>query len=175
MGSRSFFGWPHLLKASQNSKGLQSSHSGSEALVMQHDLHPLSIRQFSHLCLCSVFLLLSAVANSNADKCPKIDSHETVALKFQMFSAYQTGFDGYEAPCEIQCMGRDKCQQNCQLKKGLSYLSKRFEELKVKKGVTSCASLTVACLEQCQSAGPQCAQACGSGTVQVGSASTDTF
>lgn len=108
------------------------------------------------------------------DQCPKIDSHETAAIKYQLFSAYQTGFDGYQAPCELKCFGNSNCQNRCQGQKAMEYLSKQMKQLKDKRGVKHCPSFTIVCLEQCQSQGPQCAQVCD-GSSQVGSASTDNF
>ena len=140
-----------------------------------HRFFTIRLRRFTQIgffALCVFFAFsMAAVAN---DKCPKIDSHETAAIKYQLFSAYQTGFDGYEAPCEIKCFGNSNCQNRCQSNKAMEFLAKQMQQLKDKKGVESCPSFTLACLDQCQALGPQCAQVCD-GSAQVGSANADNL
>lgn len=94
--------------------------------------------------------------------CPQSESHELAPYRYQLFTAYQTGYDGYEAPCEIKCLGRENCQERCQKKKGLELLGQELSRLKKKKGIKDCPSVEAICLEQCQDHGEACKQACQS-------------
>jgi hypothetical protein len=142
---------------------------------MQLKIFFSEIKNVSHLLTTLCFLLLSIQANAQeSNYCPKLDSPDSVALKFQLFSAYQTGYDGYEAPCELKCMGNLNCQKKCQSEKALDFLAKQMKDIKNKKNIKECATLTLLCVEQCQPQEKQCAQVCD-GTDQRGLASTKTF
>lgn len=115
-----------------------------------------------HLVQASFILACGLVSfNANAkDNCPAIGSPESVALEFQLFSAFQTGYDGYETPCELKCFGKEKCQNSCQAKFGLQFLSKQMTDLKKKKGIKQCPTYTLSCIKQCEKLGPDCVKTC---------------
>lgn len=95
------------------------------------------------------------------DSCPGIDSPESTAIKYKLFTAYQTGFDGYETPCELKCFGKSDCQHKCQSKEGLRLLEQKLYEITLKNDSTKCPSYTLNCLEQCKDLGVSCAAVCG--------------
>ena len=95
------------------------------------------------------------------DHCPGIDSPEATAIKYKLFTAFQTGFDGYETPCELKCFGKSDCQQKCQSKEGLRLLEQKLHEIAMKNNSTKCPSHTLSCLEQCKDLGVSCAAVCG--------------
>ena len=105
--------------------------------------------------------------------CPQLNSHDVAPLRYQFFTAFQMGFSGYEAPCEMKCLGKESCQTSCQEKKGLELLSKEFQRLKVKNNIQSCYAYEAVCYEQCESLGSACQKACDY-KPQSGIASTTT-
>ena len=107
-----------------------------------------------------IFFFLQTVVLAK-ESCPKIDSPEVTAIKYQLFAAYQTGFDGYEMPCELKCFGNKQCQNRCQGKEGLRFLQDKLHELVAKKGYVQCHSMTMSCVEQCKDLGVACQAACG--------------
>ncbi|MEM7645267.1 MAG: hypothetical protein AAF203_00025 [Pseudomonadota bacterium] len=116
-------------------------------------------------CLFLSFLLYGFPTHAK-NQCPPLGSPGYVALKYQMYTAYTIGFDGYEAPCEIRCMGKASCQKKCQKKEGLRTLASKYQEFQGKMEQTQCPSLVSACLEQCETdGGASCAQACSSPSV----------
>lgn len=97
---------------------------------------------------------------SQASSCPSEDSTDLAPFRYQLFTAYQTGFDGFEMPCEIKCLGKQECQNNCQQKKGRELLSRELSRLKKKKDLARCPSMEAICLKQCEDQGQACKQAC---------------
>lgn len=102
---------------------------------------------------------MSSTALGENLTCPKSDSPRMIAMNYQLFTAYQTGFDGYEASCELQCFSKETCQKDCQAKKGLEYLKKQMTQLAANFN-GSCTNLVNTCISQCQDQGPNCSQAC---------------
>ncbi|MCB0379037.1 MAG: hypothetical protein KDD33_11140 [Bdellovibrionales bacterium] len=117
-----------------------------------------------------IFFFIQTVVLAAEPDCPGINSPTHTALKYRLYSAYQVGYGGYEAPCEFKCFGNQNCQNRCQGQKGLEYLTQKMSDLKGEFG--SCPSLTLACLEQCQEMGASCASVC-SGDQAIAQKSTD--
>lgn len=92
--------------------------------------------------------------------CPQVDSHDVAPLRYQFFTAFQMGFSGYEAPCEMKCLGKESCQQSCQEKKGLELLSKEIHRIKEKNKLENCYAYEKVCYQQCESLGSACKKAC---------------
>ncbi len=105
--------------------------------------------------------------------CPQEDSHDVAPLRYQFYTAFQMGFSGYEAPCEIKCLGKASCQTSCQEKKGLELLSQEIRRIKEKNNIQSCYAYEAICHEQCESLGSACKKACDY-KPQSGIASTTT-
>jgi len=93
--------------------------------------------------------------------CPQMDSHDVAPLRYQFFTAFQMGMSGYEAPCEIKCLGKEPCQKTCQEKKGLELLSQEISRIKEKNKIQNCNAYEAICHEQCESLGSACQKACG--------------
>ena len=108
----------------------------------------------------TIFFFLQTVVLA-AESCPGIDSPKATAVNYQLYSAYQIGYGGYEAPCELKCFGNASCQKRCQGKEGLKYLGAKLEELTTKNHSVQCPSFTLSCLEQCKDMGVACAATCG--------------
>lgn len=114
--------------------------------------------QFFFFVLCILFSYTNSTAAK--DLCPQSNDPETVAIKYKLYTAYQVAYDGYETPCEIQCLKKKDCRKRCQQKKGLSSLENKMKELTREKG--NCPSIALACLEQCQTLGKACESICNS-------------
>ena len=106
----------------------------------------------------SLTFLGSAFAGNS---CPGIGSPQATANNYMLFTAYQTGYDGYEAPCELKCFGNEGCQQRCQSKHGLRLLEEKLHDIMAKNDAKNCPSYTVGCVEQCEKLGVSCAAICG--------------
>jgi len=118
------------------------------------------IVQYSVSTLIAIIITLVCSWAPAESQCVEINSPENVAQKYQLFSAFQTGFDGYQVVCENKCLGKKSCEDNCQNKKALDYLKKRVDQFVIKSQGLHCPSLTVVCLEQCSHLGATCAQTC---------------
>ena len=121
----------------------------------------IRLRRFTQLGFLSLVVFFAFLMGASAqDNCPKPDDHAISAVKYQLFAAYQTGFDGHQAPCEIKCFGNEPCLNTCQTKRGLKSLSTQLTRLMKKKNLKSCASYTMVCLKQCLQHGNACNKAC---------------
>ena len=120
-----------------------------------------AMRNITSLIFTLLLGLFSFQTSFAENSCPGIDSPEAVAIKYKLFTAYQTGFDGYETPCELKCFGNKSCQNSCQSKQGLRLLEQRLQELAHNNNSTKCPSYTIGCLEQCDKLGASCAAVCG--------------
>jgi hypothetical protein len=98
--------------------------------------------------------------SSASSQCPSIDSHDVAPIRYQLFTAYQTGLDGFELVCENICLGKLSCKSQCQQKKGLDFLAKEMVRLHSQYQVEQCQSFTTICQQQCQDLGDQCTQSC---------------
>ena len=128
---------------------------------MYHGLFSARFRQFSLMGFLFVALFFSFLMGASAnDRCPTSKDHSLSAVRYQMFTAYQTAYDGYQAPCEIKCFNRTTCVESCQGKKGLESLKTQFTKLLEKKGLKNCSSYSQVCKEQCKDQGKSCTQAC---------------
>ena len=90
-----------------------------------------------------------------------MDDHSLSPIKYQLFTAYQTAYDGYHTPCDLKCFGKEQCTQNCQAEKGLNSLSIELDRLKTKNNLNTCESYTSVCIDQCEELGESCKKACG--------------
>ena len=108
--------------------------------------------------LCIFFLLQTVVLAS--ENCPEKGSPEATAIQYQLYTAYQTGYDGYQEPCQFQCFGEKNCQKNCREKQALRLLQGKLQELVAKKGYSRCPSMSLGCVEQCKDQGLSCRAAC---------------
>ena len=108
-----------------------------------------------------VFFAFTLGASAN-DRCPSSDDHALSAVKYQLFTAYQTGYDGYQAPCENKCFGKQNCVVECQTKKALEYLNNQLVKLEKKNKVKSCETYQAICIDQCKEHGAPCEKACKS-------------
>lgn len=108
--------------------------------------------------LCIFFFLQTVVLAS--ETCPKKGSPEATAIQYQLYAAYQTGYDGYQTPCQHQCLDHKDCQKNCREKQALRLLQSKLQELVARKGYSRCPSMSVGCVEQCKDQGLPCQAAC---------------
>lgn len=100
---------------------------------------------------------MGAAAN---DQCPDQDSHELSAVRYKMFTAYQTAYDGYQAPCEIKCFDKENCTNQCQQNKALESLAQHMQKELTNRGINTCTTISKICTEQCQDSGEPCEKAC---------------
>ncbi len=103
-----------------------------------------------------VFTLLISSLSFAKERCPSSESHSLSAVRYQLYTAYHMGFDGYEAPCSMKCLGKESCTQSCQTQKGLELLSQKMKKM----GMTQCQSYSSVCMEQCATLGQSCVKAC---------------
>ncbi len=101
--------------------------------------------------------LMGAKAN---DRCPSSEDHQLSAVRYQMFTAYQVAFDGYQAPCQIKCFEKETCVNQCQQQKALSSLAEHMDQELKQRGLARCESLSQICLEECQGDSNHCQKAC---------------
>ncbi len=156
-----------FFRLSQNKNGLKRKVGHADCLLVgtkgvfmvKTRINP-SIVQYSFSTLIALVITFICSWAPAQSRCSEIDSPESVAQKYQLFSAFQTGYDGYQVVCENKCFGKKSCEENCQSKKALEYLSKQMNQLVKKSGGLHCPSLTLVCLEQCTHLGVQCAQVC---------------
>lgn len=97
---------------------------------------------------------------SASDQCPLPNSHELSAHRYKMFTAYQTAFDGYEAPCELKCFSNENCLSSCRENKALESLGSHFKSELAKRGISQCRTLSQVCVEQCGADAQSCESAC---------------
>ena len=114
------------------------------------------------------FFLHTVVLAADVPNCPKLDSPKVTAVKYQLFAAYNIGYDGHQLPCELKCMGKADCQNSCQTKEALRLLQAKLVELSQKETLASnsaapCPSFSETCMDQCKADGPACLAACGKG------------
>ncbi len=148
----------HLL--SQNANGLHLSLARSEDLFAT-TTKSLSMKLKS--IPISIFFAFATLTTSTTwaqNKCPAMGSPEATAIHYQLFAAFQSGFDGYEAPCEIKCFGKKSCQHSCQQDHGLRLLKRQVAQVGEKKGLDDCPTLVATCLKQCEGAGEACEKTC---------------
>lgn len=118
-----------------------------------------SLMGVSRLSLAILICLFSSPLYSK-DRCPSSEDHSLSAVRYQLYTAFHMGFDGYEAPCDMKCMGKESCKQSCQSKKGLELLSKKMSKMYKEKQLNSCQSYTSVCIEQCHQLGDKCESVC---------------
>lgn len=106
-----------------------------------------------------LIILFSGQAFSH-DRCPSSEDHSLSALRYKLYTAFHMGYDGYEVPCNVKCMGRESCQTTCQNEKGLELLSKKMRQVYSESEVETCQSFASVCMEQCESLGKQCQSVC---------------
>ena len=107
------------------------------------------------------FFIHTVVLASDNKNCPGVNSPEVTAIKFQLFAAYQTGYDGYAIPCELKCFNKKDCKNQCQTREALRMLNAKLEELTQGNNQIQCPAHTIGCIEQCSEAGVPCLAACG--------------
>ena len=115
----------------------------------------------SQLIVALCTLLTFPVVILGVENCPGIGSPEATANNYKLFAAYQTGYDGYEAPCELKCFANSSCQNRCQAKEALRLLENKMNELVAQNNATQCPSYTLSCLSLCEKQGVSCAAVCG--------------
>ena len=129
---------------------------------MRKPVTKTNVRNLVKLTFVSLSFFISFLSTSLANPvCPKNDDHSLSAIRYQLFTAYQTGYDGYRTPCDLKCFSKENCMNKCQTEKGLASLALEFDKLRAKKKLTNCTSYTLVCLEQCQQHGKACNKACG--------------
>lgn len=130
---------------------------------MQQVFFSIRLRQYTTLGFIFSIVFFSFLMGAGAhDGCPKSDDHALSAVRYQLFTAYQTGYDGYQAPCEMKCFSNSNCIETCQTKKGMESLNKQLSKLLEKKNLSSCQSYSQVCVEQCKEKGEPCQKACQS-------------
>ena len=67
---------------------------------------------------------MGAAAN---DRCPDSDDHSLAPVKYKLFTAYQTAYDGYQAPCELKCFDKEEMHKDVPNKKGTSVTSQSLQ------------------------------------------------
>ena len=111
------------------------------------------------------FIHTVVLASPAAAECPSVDSPQATALGYQLYTAYQVGFDGYQMPCELKCSSNKNCQSSCQTQQGLRLLQSKVHELNDKHPMLvtskSCKVVAQVCLKQCPADNLQCLNACG--------------
>ncbi len=112
------------------------------------------------LLIATLFGILFSLPAFSKDRCPSSKDHSLSALRYKLYTAFHMGYDGYETPCNVKCMGRESCQNQCQNEKGLELLSKKMKEVYSENEVSTCQSFSSVCMEQCESLGKQCESVC---------------
>ncbi len=110
--------------------------------------------------LVMVTILSSASSLMAKDLCPAADSHELSAVRYKMFTAFQTAYDGYQAPCELKCFEKESCVQSCRQEKALLSLAKHFEKELNSRGIASCQTLSEVCVDECKAEDIRCQSSC---------------
>ena len=106
-------------------------------------------------------LAFASKAFADANHCPKNNDHSLSAVHYKLFGAFHTGYDGYAMACELKCFGKQKCQDQCQLKKGMDFLSKELDTIHSQNNLTSCYAYQRVCFDICKEHPESCSEACG--------------
>ncbi len=107
-----------------------------------------------------VTILTSGAQGLAKDLCPQADSHELSAVRYQMFTAFQMAYDGYQAPCELKCFEKESCVQSCRQDKALLSLAQHMEKELQSRGLASCQTLSEVCVDECKAEDARCQNSC---------------
>ena len=123
----------------------------------------IRLRRYTTLWFLSVIVFFAFLTGTAAkDRCPSSDDHETSAIRYKMFTAYQIAFDGYQAPCELKCFDKEECTQSCRTEKALDSLSKHFKKELKQRNTSQCKSIENICMQECSGPKNKCESACRS-------------